>query len=120
MKKTTKVTLLSLCIFPGLGHLFLKKYVIAIAFITSFSYLFLSYANEIMNQSQQVIDSILRGEIPIELTAITQALEERGVLDSQNQTIMSYCLLLIWILAAFDAYRIAKKRKIIDSSKSKR
>jgi len=103
-------------IFPGVGHLLLKRYVIALAFITSFSYLLLSFINEVVNKSQLVIDSLIRGEIPLEVSAITQALEEHGVLGSQQQTMVGYFLLLIWSLAAFDAYRIAKKLTATTSS----
>jgi len=109
MKKTTKVTLLSILVFPGAGHLVLKKYAIALGFIASFAYLLLSFIGDIVDKSQQVIDSIIRGEIPLEVSAIREALVEQGVLASQQQTFAGYLLLLVWILAAFDAYRMAKK-----------
>lgn len=109
MKKTTKVTLLSILIFPGVGHLFLKKYAIALGFIASFAYLLLSIIGDIVEKSQKVIDSIISGEIPLDINAISEALAEQGVLAGQQQTFVGYLLLVIWLLAAFDAYRIAKK-----------
>ncbi len=109
MKKTTKVILLSTLVFPGVGHLVLKKYAIALGFIASFAYLLLSFIGDIVDKSQQVVDSIIRGEIPIEISAISEALAEQGVLAGQQQTIVGYLLLIIWALAAFDAYRIAKR-----------
>jgi hypothetical protein len=109
MKKTTKVTLLSILVFPGVGHLVLKKYAIALGFIASFAYLLLGFIGDIIDKSQQVIDSIVRGETPLEINAISEALAEQGVLASQQQSFAGYLLLLIWILAAFDAYRMAKK-----------
>ena len=109
MKQSTKVTLLSLLVFPGIGHLVLKKYAIAIGFIASFAYLLLGLVKEIHDKTQQVIDSMLRGEIPMELSAIRQALIDQGALESSNLTIIGYLLLIIWAIAAFDAYRIANK-----------
>ena len=109
MKKTVKVVLLSILVFPGVGHLVLKKYVIAAAFIASFVYLLLGLFNQVMNKTQPVIDAIIQGEIPIELTAIRQALIEQGVLESSEFSTMGFLLLLIWAIAAFDAYRIANK-----------
>jgi hypothetical protein len=109
MKKTTKVTLLSLLVFPGVGHLVLKKYLIAISFIASFSYLLLDFIKEIHDKTQQVIDSIIRGEIPIEASAIRQALIDQGALENPNLSTIGYLLLVIWVVAAFDAYRIANK-----------
>jgi hypothetical protein len=111
MKKTAKVILLSLFVFPGLGHLFLKKYAVALAFIASGLYLLLSLINGIIDKSQQVVDSLLKGEIPLEIVAIRQALEEHGVLEEPQQVTVIYLFLFIWVLAAFDAYRIAKMKK---------
>ncbi|PKI17540.1 hypothetical protein [Colwellia sp. 12G3] len=109
MKQTTKVTLLSLLVFPGVGHLVLKKYFVALAFIASFTYPLLGLVKEIHNKTQQVIDSIIRGEIPIEVSAIRRALIEQGALENPNLAMIGYLLLFIWIIAAFDAYRIANK-----------
>jgi len=109
MKKTTKVTLLSILVFPGIGHLILKKYVIALAFITSFAYLLLGLVGDITDKSQKIIDSLISGEIPLEINAISEALIKHDVLGSQQQTFAGYLLVLIWFIAAFDAYRIAKK-----------
>ena len=107
MKQTTKVTLLSLLVFPGIGHLVLKKYAIAIAFIVSFAYLLLDLVKDIHDKTQQVIDSIIRGEIPMTVSAIRQALIDQGALDNPNLTTIGYLLLIIWAIAAYDAYRIA-------------
>ena len=109
MKKTTKVTLLSLLVFPGIGHLVLKKYAIAMGFIASFTYLLLGFIKDIYDKTQQVIDSIIRGDIPIEASAIRQALIDQGALENPNLSTIGYLLLVIWGLAAFDAYRIANK-----------
>lgn len=109
MKETTKVTLLSALVFPGIGHLVLKKYLIALAFIVSFSYLLLGFITEIVEKAQHVIDSVVRGDIPMELIAIRQALIDQGTLDSPNLSTNVFLLLLIWIIATFDAYRLAKK-----------
>jgi hypothetical protein len=109
MKKTTKVTLLSLLVFPGVGHLFLKKYLIAIAFIASSAYLLLGFIKEIYDKTQHVIDSIIRGEIPINVSAIRQALIDQGALENPNFATIGYLFLIIWGIAAFDAYRIANK-----------
>ncbi len=109
MKQTTKVTLLSLLVFPGVGHLVLKKYLIAIGFFASFTYLLLGFIKEIHVKTQQVIDSIIKGEIPLEASAIRQALIDQGALENPNLSTTGYLLLVIWGLAAFDAYRIANK-----------
>ncbi len=110
MNKKTKVTLLSTLIFPGVGHLFLHKYGISLGFISSATYLLLSFIGDMLNKSQQIIDSIIIGRIPLEVEAISKALAEQGTLVSQQQTFSGYMLLLVWVLAASDAFRIAKQQ----------
>ncbi|WP_019027862.1 hypothetical protein [Colwellia piezophila] len=114
MKKTTQVTLLSLLVFPGTGHLLLKKYFIALAFMGSFAYLLLGIVNEIMTKSQEVVDRVIRGDLPLDLTAISQALAEQDVLGGQ-QAFVGYVLLFIWVFSAVDAFRIAKKAEGINA-----
>ena len=109
MKKTTKVTLLSLLVFPGVGHLFLKKYAVAVAFIASFSYLIMGLLYETYEKVEKIIDRIMEGEIPMDVAHINRALIDSEVLSNSNMPIMSYILFFIWILAAFDANRIANK-----------
>lgn len=111
MKKPINVTLLSLLIFPGIGHLFLKKYALAIAFICSFGYLLMSLVVEIHDKTQELANSIIRGDIPLNIEQISKAIIESDVLNNPTISSMSYILMLIWVLAAFDAYRIAKKAK---------
>jgi hypothetical protein len=109
MKKTTKVILLSLLVFPGVSHLVLKKYLIAITFMSCSTYLLLSLIKELHNKTQHLMDSIIRGEISIEISVIYQTFIEQGALESSNFTTISYLFLIIWTMAAFDAYRIANK-----------
>ena len=109
MKKITKVILLSLLVFPGVGHLVLKKYLIAIAFMSCSAYLLLGFIKELHNKTQHLMDSIIRGEISIEISVIYQTFIEQGALENSNFTTISYLFLIIWTMAAFDAYRIANK-----------
>ena len=111
MKITTKVTLLSLFVFPGFGHLFLKKYAIAVGFIASCLYLLLGLIKDLYTNIQKIIDSVLREDLSMDTSAISQALIDQGVLDNPNLSTTGYLLLFIWILAAFDAYRISKLSK---------
>lgn len=110
MKKTIQVTLLSLLVFPGVGHLALKKYVLALGFFASFAYLLLSLINEISDKIHPLYTQILSGKVAIELSAIRQALIEQGALENAHLTTLSYLLVAIWLVAAVDAYRIANNK----------
>lgn len=109
MKKTTKVILLSLLIFPGAGHLALKRYAVAIGFITSFIYLLSGFINDLHDLSLKTIEMINNGEIPLDALAISQALTEQGILNNNHLSTIGYLLITLWLASAFDSYRIAKQ-----------
>lgn len=111
MKKTVKVTLLSLLVFPGVGHLVLKNYALATAFAASFAYLMIGLIKDIYEKTQEVMDRVVSGEVAMDAASISQALNDKDVLNNPNLSIISFILLLIWVFAAFDAYRIANKNK---------
>ncbi|MBU2870462.1 hypothetical protein [Colwellia sp. E2M01] len=109
MKQSIKVLLLSLFVFPGAGHIFLKKYPLAFVFILSTLYLLFDFIKALHEVAQKIVDDVLLGKIAMDLSAIHQALQTKLVIDYNNFSTVSYLLLLLWIIAAFDAYRIANK-----------
>ena len=111
MKKTTKVALLSALVFPGAGHLYLKKYPPAFGFIAAFAYLLSIIISTLIEKTEKISQLIIDGKIPLEVNAISQALAEQNVNGAQVSSFAGYSLLFIWLFAVFDAYRIAKQTK---------
>lgn len=110
MNRAIKAVLLSALIFPGSGHLFLKKYVNAIVFISIFSIpLFLVIA-DVVNKTNHVIEEIEKGYIPLDAVAISEALSNIMTrTDTQSLNMQVYFMIAVWIIAIIDAYRLAKK-----------
>jgi len=110
MKKSLKVVLFSGFVFPGVGHYMLKKYYRALMFSISFAVVLTVYANDVFNKAQQLVQQIQQGSVALDAVAITKALENLTIGFSQQQlSWLGYTLLLIWLLAIVDAYRIATK-----------
>ena len=109
MKKPLKAALLSALVYPGAGHLFLRRYPIAFAFIGAFSYLLISLIAPIYEVSQKVMLQISSGELALNLEAISQSVSLELAQQPQQYNWLSIALVMIWGFAAFDAYRLAKK-----------
>lgn len=110
MKKSSKVLLLSLLVFPGTGHLLLKKYGIASGFIISFAYVLWSMTKQIYIDAQEIIQSMVNNNQLIDIETIKQLLIEKQSLNNSNISVLVYLLLFIWVFAAIDAYRLANKQ----------
>jgi hypothetical protein len=110
MKKPLKMALFSGLIFPGLGHLLLKKYLRAGALFTSFAVSSYFYFTDAMAKAETILAKVQSGELALDTAAITKAIENINTGFSQQQlSLLSYVMLFIWLAAIIDSYRVAKK-----------
>jgi len=107
MKKSLKAALLSVLVFPGLGHFYLKRPLFGLLFFAVAAVcltLFLSAALDIALQMRSGIES---GEIPPNLAHIQALITEKIASDNnQNLHTVSAILLLNWLAATIDAFRL--------------
>ena len=117
MKKSLKAGLFSAFVFPGGGHLYLKKYIqAALLILVSVACVgvLLSVA---MAKAQQISDKILAGEIPLDLARITAEISSQvGAGGTQNADIATYVLLICWLAGIIDSYRLGRIQDKVDDS----
>lgn len=110
MNKAIKAALLSVIIFPGLGHLMLKKYPQALFFLVSTfiaSYLLIY---NVFTIAMTIVTQIEQGEIGATLTEIVDVINQQSnSAYSGNTNIIMLFIVFNWIIAALDAYRLGKK-----------
>jgi hypothetical protein len=119
MKKTDQAVLLSALIFPGSGHFFLKRYFVglllaSIALVASYFLI-----SGMIVKALELADKIKSGEIPPDLSAITELLSQQSTgTDLQSLNTAIIFLLVTWLVGIVDSYRIG--RQIDNSIKAKK
>jgi len=106
MNKSMKAALLSALVFPGAGHIFLKRYISA-AFLasTALSALYIVTAN-ILERALQITDKILQGELQPDIATITEfILKSPAGTDTQFINIAVITLTLSWLIGILDSFR---------------
>ncbi|GAA0822061.1 hypothetical protein GCM10009111_29830 [Colwellia asteriadis] len=111
MKLEHKAVLLSALLYPGSGHVFLKKYFIGLSFISAFTFLLYNLFSTLNRISEKVALQITNGEIALTIEAISQAVTVQLAKQPPQYNWLGYALLFIWLFAMFDAYRLAKVKK---------
>lgn len=109
MKKSIKASLISALVFPGAGHLFLKRYLTAacLASICTIA-LFLLISSAVENASV-ISDKILSGAIQPEITVIVSEIKKQvSTGRTQNTEYATTVILLVWLIAIIDAYRVGR------------
>jgi TM2 domain-containing membrane protein YozV len=120
MKKSTKAALLSALVFPGAGHIYLKKYTPGAALIgvsCAGLYYLISSAVE---QVSQILAQIQSSAVPPDIATITD-LVTKSSSSSQGQLMsnISVIITICWIGGIIDAYRLGVKTEKIEAGSGK-
>lgn len=107
MQKSTKAALLSGLIFPGVGHLVLKRYlrgsVLMLLALVAFSY----FVNVAYQSATVIVDRINSGDIPLDTGAIAAAASDAGAGASGPVENFSLAALFVcWLFGIIDSYRL--------------
>lgn len=109
MSKSMKAALLSALVFPGAGHLFLKKLkrgFILMAITAMSIYLVLSSTLE---KSLLIAEKIQRGEIKLDPVAIAElAIQQPVGNDAQLVNMAAILFVFCWFAGIIDSYRAAR------------
>lgn len=111
MNKPLKAILLSLLIFPGAGHLFLKKYSYAFIYIFCTLISLSLLLRDTMSNVQTVLDKVSRGEVVADLSDIIELMSSQSgnAISTVNPVLVF--LLITWLLSGIDAYRLGMNMK---------
>ena len=112
MRPSLKAALQSLLIFPGAGHFFLKKYFPAAVFASTAAISLYFIIDETVAIARQVSEKILVDGTQLDYAAISELISvQTDATARQAIDIASTVLLIAWLVAIIDSYRIGRSRK---------
>ena len=109
MKKSTKATLLSGLVFPGLGHLSLKEYPrAAVLGLVSLAAIYVMTTSA-FNQAMSVVDRINSGEIALDSQAISEAVANpEDQAEARNGDMALILFGACWLFGMVDSFRLGR------------
>jgi hypothetical protein len=109
MKKSTKAVLLSALVFPGMGHLSLKKYVAAIVLVgASFVSIYYTMSKSLEN-AMQIVEQIQKDNGQTDVAAIMDAASKQPAdSDAYLINIATYVFVICWLIGIIDSYRVGR------------
>jgi len=115
MKKSTKAVLLSAFVFPGAGHLYLKKYlpgsIIAGVSLVGIYYL----VTTMVERAWEIAERIQSGAVQLDATTITELVSQQSAgADSQLNNIATLAIIICWVVGIVDSYRLGRVRDKMD------
>lgn len=108
MKKSTTAALISGLVFPGLGHLYLRCYLIGLILLLVSSWSFYSIIVAIVDSAMDIATQIEIGSQAID----TQALEQQLSKEIEQSTDVPFIVLIItWVIGILDSYRLGSAQQ---------
>ncbi|MFT5116731.1 MAG: hypothetical protein ACI9NY_000254 [Kiritimatiellia bacterium] len=109
MKNSVKAALLSAFVFPGLGHIVLKNYLVGFILATAALLSSSLLLANVVKRAMDITESIQRGETPIDITAIRELItSQTSAAAAQQLEIATTVLIITWIIGVVDSYRISR------------
>ncbi|MEH6628781.1 MAG: hypothetical protein V7739_20255 [Motiliproteus sp.] len=109
MKRSTKAALFSAFVFPGAGHIFLKRYFLsALLAGPALIALYVLAANAV-EQAQGIVDKIMRGEVQPDSVAIAELISRQPAgADAHLINMATIIFVITWLVAIVDSYRVGR------------
>lgn len=109
MKKRNKAALLSGLVFPGLGHIVLKKYVAgAVLAAGAFAALYYLIAKTVQ-RTLDLAGSLQAGQAQLDSATLAELMAAQSTgAEAQLINIATLVLVLCWLAGIIDSYRIGR------------
>lgn len=107
MQRAVSAALWSALVFPGAGHLYLRRPLRACAFLAPSLVAGYLFFGELMRRAETLADQLLAGKMPLEPAAIAARLEEQGG-SSGMTNLLGVVLFACWVAAIVDSVLVAR------------
>lgn len=110
MRYSIKATLLSGLVFPGVGHLYLRRYlrgVLLAAGAAALSYFIISVA---VNSAFDIAGKIQSGDVPLNAESISALVSKASQADESSTDMATMALFALWVIGMVDAFREGRAR----------
>lgn len=111
MNLATRAALYNALLFPGWGHLYLKKYKRGIIIILSILAGMLSICWSMVQVAINILKAHPYKKGTVDITAVINlSMDSIKAIDLNNISLLLLFMVLLWIIATIDAYQLGKKQ----------
>ena len=109
MRKSTKAVLLSMLLFPGTGHLYLKKYFSAAVLLSTATAAIYYLLKNTMENALEIAEKIHSTDTVLDVEMMSEMLSKQAANTADPLLSLSMiALLLCWLFGMFDSYRAGR------------
>jgi hypothetical protein len=107
MQRAVNAALLSAFVFPGAGHLYLRRHRRACLFLVPTLVAAFVFAGDVMQRASALADQVIAGTLPLDPAAIAARLQAQGG-TSALETVCGAVLVACWLGSIVDSVVVAR------------
>lgn len=111
MRKSTKAALISGLVFPGLGHVYLRKYLAGLVLLCLAGLPVYLITAATIDAALDVANEIQAGNVAPDSGAITKLVERRSQRAERSASIAEWVLLAVWLVGIVDSWRVGRAQE---------
>ena len=111
MKRSIKASLISGLVFPGLGHIYLKKYLIGAILLLVAGASAYSISTAAIDTAISVANEIEAGGVSINEDAISRLIEQKSQSTATITNLSLVALTISWVVGIVDSYRVGRDKE---------
>ncbi|MCX5870761.1 MAG: hypothetical protein NTY00_09050 [Deltaproteobacteria bacterium] len=109
MKKSMKAALLSAFVFPGVGHIYLKRYMPGVVLVGASLAGCYYVISKTVERALQIVGKIQSSDVQLDVTAITELVSKQSTgTEAQLINIATTVIFICWIIGIIDSYRVGR------------
>jgi hypothetical protein len=114
LNKSTKAVLLSALVFPGAGHLYLRRYArgLLLAAIAGLAVYFI--VSVAMQTAFDVVAQIEGGSVPLDTQSISELVSQESRNTEPMTNVATFAFLGVWVIGMVDAWRLGHAEDVRD------
>jgi hypothetical protein len=120
MRRSTKAVLISGLVLPGLGHVFLRSYVVGLVLLCVAGWSIYSIATTAIGAALDVAREIESGSMAIDSASISQLVTQRSKQAEDSTNVPVLALLLSWVVGIIDSYRVGRAQDRLEKTPVKK
>lgn len=101
-------------IFPGVGHFYLKKYVLGLLLSIGAATATYFIVSSAVQTALEVVVKIEGGSIPLEVGTITELVSQQSHASEYSTNIAMIALFTFWIIGMLDSFRVGHMLEKVD------
>lgn len=102
-----KAALLSAFVFPGVGHIYLKRYIPGMVLIGASLAGIYYVISKAVERSLQIVEKIQSSDVPLNVTAMTELVSKQPTgSEAQLLDIATIVIFICWLIGIIDSYRV--------------